>query len=91
MQEVLKSKYYLWQLYHSQMDAETAAEELEGKQAELREAAKQMKAADNAVKAKKKGIAGLIKQRVDLEHKAKKRRAEADKKVSRQIEAACLA
>ena len=81
MQEALKSKHYLWQLYHSQLDAETAAEELESKQAELREAAKQMKEADNAVKDKKKEVAGLNKQRTLLEQKAKKRRAEAEKKV----------
>ncbi len=79
----MKSKYYLWQLYHSQLDAETAAEELESKQAELRAAAMEMKAADTALKEKKKEIAGLNKQRVLMEQKAKKQRAEADKKASK--------
>lgn len=91
MQEALKSKYYLWQLYHSQVDAETAAEELESKQAELKEAAKQMKAAENAVKDKKKEIAGLNKQRILQEQKAKKRRDEAEKKVTRLRQAAYFA
>ena len=81
VQEATKSSYYLWQLYHSQVEATAAEHELEGQQEELRETAKLLKEREAAVKEKKKEIAGLNKSRTLMEQKAKKRRTEADKNV----------
>ena len=88
LQENLKSKYYLWQLYHSQLDAETTSEELESKQAEFNRAATLMQGVDATLKDRKKEIAGLKKQRVHLDQKAKKRQAEAAKSVRRRDDSA---
>lgn len=78
VQEALKSTYYQWQLYHSQVDAQAVEEELEGQQVELREAAKLIKETEASIKQKKKEIASLNKSRTLLEQRAKKRRAEAE-------------
>lgn len=81
LQETLKQNYYLWQLYHSQMDAHEAEAELESQQGKLREAAKQLKAIESTVKEKKREIAGLAKAKTSMDQKAKKRRAEEGKNV----------
>lgn len=81
LQEKLKATYYLWQLYHTQRDAEMAQGQLEEQQELLREAARQLKATDGSLKEQKKVVAGLQKKKLALEQRAKKRKGEVEKKV----------
>ena len=80
MQEQLKAQFYLWQLFH--MDQDLAAERrlAAARKAEMLDAGRALKAMEEELDATKKRAATHNKERLLLERKIAKRRADADKK-----------
>lgn len=76
----MKARYYLWQLYQIEQDMAGARGEAGTKKGELNAAARELHAKEAAVEEHKKAAAGLAKERLALERKHKKRRADLEKK-----------
>lgn len=81
MQEALKAEHYLWQLYQIERDMSTARDQGTKQKEELKETAKLLLASEKAVEEKKQVVAGINKERMLLERKFKKRKADLEKKV----------
>ena len=81
MQDSLKAEHFLWQLFHIERDIQEALEEAQEQKQELNESAKALYAQEQQIEAKKKIVAGFQKERLLLERRLKKRKADADKKV----------
>ena len=81
LQDALKAEHFLWQLFHIEKDIWEALEEAQEQKQELNESAKALYAQEQQVEAKKKIVAGFQKERLLLERRLKKRKADADKKV----------
>lgn len=80
MQEALKAEHYLWQLYQIEKDTSSAREQCAKHKEDLKETAKLLHASEKAVEEKKQAAAGINKERMLLERKFKKRKADLDKK-----------
>ncbi|GAB4822702.1 hypothetical protein N2152v2_009748 [Parachlorella kessleri] len=78
--EDTKTSYYLWQIYHIEQDIVKAHKEIRKQKALLAEAERQHQASEGEVEAKKREHAGIAKERLLLEKKAKKKQAELEKK-----------
>ena len=81
LQDVLKAEHFLWQLFHIEKDIREAQDEAREQKEELNESAKALYAQEQQIEAKKKIVAGFQKERLLLERRLKKRKADADKKV----------
>ena len=80
LQDALKAQHFLWQLLHIERDMKEAVEEAKEQKEQLNESARALYAQEQQIEAKKKIVAGFQKERLLLERKLKKRKAEADKK-----------
>ena len=81
LQDSLKAEHFLWQLFHIEKDIREALEEAREQKEELNESAKALYAQEQQIEAKKKIVAGFQKERLLLERRLNKRKADADKKV----------
>ena len=81
LQDALKAEHFLWQLFHIEKDIREALDEATEQKEELNESAKALYAQEQQIEAKKKIVAGFQKERLLLERRLKKRKADADKKV----------
>ena len=81
LQDALKAEHFLWQLFHIEKDIREALDEAKEQKEELNESAKALYAQEQQIEAKKKIVAGFQKERLLLERRLKKRKADADKKV----------
>ena len=81
VQEALKAEYYLWQLYQIERDMAGARAEAAAKQASLHEAGRALHAKEAALEERRRAAAGVAKERLLLERRHKKRKAELEKKV----------
>ena len=86
----MKADYFLWQLFHIEKDIREALDETKEQKQELNESAKVLYAQEQQIEAKKKIAAGFQKERLLLERKLKKRKADAEKKVCALSSAAVL-
>ena len=82
MQDEYKARYYLWQLYQIEQDMAGARSRAADAKERLNEAAKALHAKEQAVEERRKAAAGLAKERLALERRHKKRRADLEKKVT---------
>ncbi|EIE20863.1 RecF/RecN/SMC protein [Coccomyxa subellipsoidea C-169] len=78
--EALKAEYYLWQLFQIEKDMVGVRQEAGKHKEELNGAAKVLYSCESKVEQKKKAAAGFSKERLLLERKHKKRKAELEKK-----------
>ena len=81
LQDALKAEHFLWQLFHIEKDIREALDEAKEQKEELNESAKALYAQEQQIEAKKKIVAGFQKERLLLERRLKKRKADANKKV----------
>jgi chromosome segregation ATPase len=79
-QEALKAEYYLWQLYQLDKDIVRVRGEAGKQKEELNGAAKVLYSCEAQVEQRKKAAAGFSKERLLLERKHKKRKADLEKK-----------
>ncbi|BDA42403.1 Structural maintenance of chromosomes protein 1A [Coccomyxa sp. Obi] len=78
--EALKAQYYLWQLFQIEMDIFEERERASVQKKELNKTAKLLYNSEKQVEEKKKVAAGFSKDRLLLERKHKKRKADLEKK-----------
>jgi structural maintenance of chromosome 1 len=79
-QEALKAEYYLWQLFQIERDMGAVRQEVAKHKDGLNDVAKLLHASEGLVEEKKQAAAGVNKERMLLERKYKKRKADLDKK-----------
>ncbi|PSC68712.1 structural maintenance of chromosomes 1 [Micractinium conductrix] len=75
-----RSAYFTWQVYQLDGDAGDAEREIRGLREQLAEAERSLQVAERAAEEKKREQAGLQKDRLLLEKRAKKKQADADKR-----------
>ncbi len=79
-QEALKAQYYLWQLFQIEMDMIEERERASVQKKELNKTANLLYNSEKQVEEKKKVAAGFSKDRLLLERKHKKRKADLETK-----------
>ena len=82
IQEDLKCKHFLWQLFHIDQDLSKARQRMSKEDKALQAAARSAILADKEFEAKKKEHAGIHLDRIKLDRHLKRRRADTDQKVN---------
>lgn len=80
-QESLKAEYFLWQLYQIEQDMRVLRSDTSVQKQALNEAGRALHAREKAVEEARKAAGDVGKQRLLLERRFKKRKADLEKKV----------